>query len=184
MYGYTCTLQTDTEVIAYMIDYLHRKMGLDFKEIAAVLAAPFWQTIAQMPPEERQRQEYLRNVFASQLITGPFSILVGFEGGLMALNDRLKLRSMVVGEKRRSGIYCKRGSRDPDNRTQPGQGDGSQRRRAGAGPPEWRLTIWPLILSIPNTKSSGTRADAHPAGSVNVSVPMASTSFHPKPAAW
>ena len=99
MYGYTCTLQTDTEVIAYMIDYLHRKMGLNFKEIAAVLAAPFWQTIAQMPPEERQRREYLRNVFASQLITGPVSILVGFEGGLMALNDRLKLRSMVVGEK-------------------------------------------------------------------------------------
>lgn len=33
------------------------------------------------------------------LITGPFSIILGFEGGLMALNDRLKLRSMVVGEK-------------------------------------------------------------------------------------
>lgn len=41
----------------------------------------------------------LRNAFAAQLITGPFSILVGFEGGIMALNDRLKLRSMVVGEK-------------------------------------------------------------------------------------
>jgi glutamate synthase domain-containing protein 1 len=38
-------------------------------------------------------------MFSAQLITGPFSILVGFEGGLMALNDRLKLRSMVVGEK-------------------------------------------------------------------------------------
>jgi glutamate synthase domain-containing protein 1 len=38
-------------------------------------------------------------MFAEQLITGPFSILVGFGGGLMALNDRLKLRSMVVGEK-------------------------------------------------------------------------------------
>ena len=25
--------------------------------------------------------------------------MLGFEGGLMALNDRLKLRSMVVGEK-------------------------------------------------------------------------------------
>ena len=33
------------------------------------------------------------------LINGPFSILVGFTGGMMALNDRLKLRSMVVGEK-------------------------------------------------------------------------------------
>ncbi|MCQ2771109.1 MAG: hypothetical protein MJ236_04845, partial [Clostridia bacterium] len=28
-----------------------------------------------------------------------FSIVLGFEGGLMALNDRLKLRSMVVAEK-------------------------------------------------------------------------------------
>ena len=35
----------------------------------------------------------------SLLITGPFSIVLGFTGGLMALNDRLKLRSMVVGEK-------------------------------------------------------------------------------------
>jgi len=99
MYGYQCTLQTDTEVITYIIDYLHRKKGLNLDEIASVIAAPFWQTIERMPPEKKEIHEYLRNVFASQLITGPFSILVGFEGGLMALNDRLKLRSMVVGEK-------------------------------------------------------------------------------------
>jgi len=99
MYGYKCTLQTDTEVITYIIDYLHRKKGLTYKEIASVIAAPFWQTIARMSPEERETHEYLRIMFAAQLITGPFSILVGFEGGLMALNDRLKLRSMVVGEK-------------------------------------------------------------------------------------
>ena len=47
---------------------------------------------------------YLRNAFASMLITGPFSILVGFTGGLMALNDRLKLRSMVIGE-RKNKVY-------------------------------------------------------------------------------
>ena len=99
MYGYKCTLQTDTEVITYIIDYLHRKKGLSYTEIASVIAAPFWQTIARMPPEERETHEYLRVAFAAQLITGPFSILVGFENGLMALNDRLKLRSMVVGEK-------------------------------------------------------------------------------------
>ncbi|MDR1892743.1 MAG: hypothetical protein LBQ48_07015, partial [Oscillospiraceae bacterium] len=50
MYGYKCTLLTDTEVITYMIDYLHRKRGLTLPEIAAVVAAPFWQTIADMPP--------------------------------------------------------------------------------------------------------------------------------------
>ena len=99
MHGYKCTLQTDTEVIAYIIDYLNRRKGLSMKEICSVIAAPFWQTIAQMPPEERAEAEYLRNAFSSYLITGPFSIIVGFEGGLMALNDRLKLRSMVVAER-------------------------------------------------------------------------------------
>lgn len=99
MHGYKCTLKTDTEVITYIIDYLHRKKGLCFKEIASVIAAPFWQTIGRMDAKERETHEYLRVMFAQQLITGPFSILVGFENGLMALNDRLKLRSLVVGEK-------------------------------------------------------------------------------------
>jgi glutamate synthase domain-containing protein 1 len=98
MYGYNCALLTDTEVITYIIDYLHRKRKLTFTEICSVIAAPFWSTIEKMPPEERKQYEYFRHVFSSFLITGPFSILVGFEGGLMALNDRLKLRSMVVGE--------------------------------------------------------------------------------------
>jgi glutamate synthase domain-containing protein 1 len=99
MYGYKCTLQTDTEVITYIVDYLHRKRGLSFNEIASVIAASFWQTIEQQPPQERETHEFLRIMFSAQLITGPFSILVGFDNGLMALNDRLKLRSMVVGEK-------------------------------------------------------------------------------------
>ena len=99
MYGYRCTLQTDTEVITYIVDYLLRKQGLTLAEMANVIAAPFWSTIACKPEEERRRLAYLRTVFGSLLITGPFSILLGFEGGMMALNDRLKLRSMVVGEK-------------------------------------------------------------------------------------
>ena len=52
-----------------------------------------------MPEPARSQAAYLRHAFSSLLITGPFSIIVGFTGGLMALNDRLKLRSMVVGEK-------------------------------------------------------------------------------------
>jgi len=99
MFGYKCTLQTDTEVITYMIDYLTRVQGLSLEEVAHVIAAPFWSTINKMDKKEKEKMTYLRNVFASLLITGPFSILVGFSGGLMALNDRLKLRSMVVGEK-------------------------------------------------------------------------------------
>ena len=99
MYGYKCTLLTDTEVITYIIDFLVRKKKLTLEETASVIAAPFWSTIDRMPEEQKKQLTYLRGMFASLLITGPFSILVGFTGGLMALNDRLKLRSMVIGEK-------------------------------------------------------------------------------------
>ena len=99
MYGYKCSLLTDTEVITYITDYLLRKKELTLEEMASVIAAPFWSTIEHMPEPEKTRYKFLRNTFSSLLITGPFSILLGFTGGMMALNDRLKLRSMVVGEK-------------------------------------------------------------------------------------
>ena len=98
MFGYKCTLQTDTEVITYIADYLLRRQGLTLEETAAVIAAPFWSTIARRPPEEAAQLAFLRTMYPSLLVTGPFSIILGFTGGLMALNDRLKLRSMVVAE--------------------------------------------------------------------------------------
>ncbi len=100
MFGYKCTLKTDTEVITYIMDYLLRVQRLTLQEAASVVAAPFWSTIAgEKDPEERKKLTFLRTMFPSLLVTGPFSIVLGFTGGLMALNDRLKLRSMVVGEK-------------------------------------------------------------------------------------
>ncbi|HHV50138.1 MAG TPA: glutamine amidotransferase family protein [Clostridiales bacterium] len=100
MFGYKCTLKTDTEVITYIMDYLIRVKGLTLDEAANVVAAPFWSTIDSMEDEEeKKKQIFLRTLFPSLLVTGPFSIVLGFSGGLMALNDRLKLRSMVVGEK-------------------------------------------------------------------------------------
>lgn len=100
MSGYKCTLQTDTEVITYIMDYLLRVQGLTLDEAASVIAAPFWSTIAEKTDlEEQKKHLYLRTMFPSLLVTGPFSIVLGFDGGLMALNDRLKLRSMVVGQK-------------------------------------------------------------------------------------
>ena len=100
MFGYKCTLQTDTEVITYIMDYLIRVQGLTLGEAASVIAAPFWSTIERKTDlKDQKKHMYLRTMFPSLLITGPFSIVLGFNGGLMALNDRLKLRSMVVGEK-------------------------------------------------------------------------------------
>ena len=100
MFGYKCNLQTDTEVITYIMVYLLRVQGLTLEEAASVIAAPFWSTIENKTDiEDKNKHIYLRTLFPSLLITGPFSIVLGFDGGLMALNDRLKLRSMVVGEK-------------------------------------------------------------------------------------
>ena len=101
MFGYKCTLQTDTEVITYILDYLLRRQNLTLGEAASVIAAPFWSTIAAKTDlADQKKHTYLRTLFPSLLITGPFSIVFGFNGGLLALNDRLKLRSMVVGEKK------------------------------------------------------------------------------------
>ncbi|AEE16116.1 class II glutamine amidotransferase [Treponema brennaborense] len=99
MFNYKCNLLTDTEVITYILDYLLRKEKLTLEEAAHVIAAPFWQTIAGKNDCEKAQLSFLRKVYPELLITGPFSILFGFTGGMMALNDRLKLRSMVAAEK-------------------------------------------------------------------------------------
>ena len=98
MFGYKCTLQTDTEVITYIMDYLLRVQGLTLGEAASVIAAPFWSTIAAKADlEDQKKHTYLRTMFPSLLVTGPFSIVLGFNGGLMALIARFTLLSMVVG---------------------------------------------------------------------------------------
>ncbi|MGN0560084.1 MAG: hypothetical protein ACI4K8_03425, partial [Candidatus Fimenecus sp.] len=53
----------------------------------------------RMPKEEREICTALRTVYSRALINGPFSILVGSKHGLLALNDRLKLRSLITAEK-------------------------------------------------------------------------------------
>ncbi len=102
MFGYKCTLLTDTEVITYIFDWLNRKQKLSLEDVASVIAAPFWSkidSIEKTDPKRAAKLRYLRQAMSGLLITGPFSIILGYTGGLMALNDRLKLRSMVVAEK-------------------------------------------------------------------------------------
>ncbi len=99
MFGYKCTLMTDTEVITYLFDLLVRKHGMSLKEAVNVVVAPFWREIDLMGKEEREKFETIRAVYGPALINGPFSIILGFEGGMLALNDRIKLRSLVAAEK-------------------------------------------------------------------------------------
>ncbi|MFZ7102199.1 MAG: class II glutamine amidotransferase [Peptococcaceae bacterium] len=99
MYGYKCTLQTDTEAITYIFDLLLRKFGLPLESAINIVAAPFWNKISRMDPEQQKLMKALRAVFSSLLVNGPFSIILGSTNGFMALNDRLKLRSLVAAEK-------------------------------------------------------------------------------------
>jgi glutamate synthase domain-containing protein 1 len=98
MFGYKCNLQTDTEVITYLFDLLVRKQGLSLETAAKVLTAPDWDIIDAMEQEEKEKYTALRATYSGALINGPFSIILGFDGGLVALNDRLKLRALMAAE--------------------------------------------------------------------------------------
>lgn len=99
MFGYVCTLFTDTEVMVYLFDLLVRRHGLPFELACDVIAAPFWKDIdAEMGEEEKALRTALRQVYASAMVNGPFAIILGFGNGMLGLNDRIKLRPMVAAE--------------------------------------------------------------------------------------
>ncbi|MBC2722556.1 glutamine amidotransferase family protein [Desulfosporosinus sp.] len=99
MYGYKLSMQTDTEAITYAFDYLVRKQQLPMDVAIATLAAPFWRDIERMNSEKRALLKAVRAMYGNLLMNGPFSIILGSSQGLIALNDRLKLRSMVAATK-------------------------------------------------------------------------------------
>ncbi len=99
MFGYKCTLRTDTEVVAYLVDLLVRRHKLPLRIAAYALASPFWKDIDRMPEREKKLFTAIRMVYGSALLNGPFAILVSWNGGLMGLNDRIKLRPFVAAVK-------------------------------------------------------------------------------------
>ena len=99
MYGYLCTMLTDTEVVAYMLDLLIRKHGLTPELASMALAAPFWEKIDSLPEDDRQLLTAIRQVYGSGLLNGPFAILFASNEGLIGLNDRVKLRPLVCATK-------------------------------------------------------------------------------------
>lgn len=98
-YGYKCSFSTDTEVLAYLFDLLVRKHGISIFLINYILASPLWSDIEQLPEETGHIFKTLRIVYARALINGPFSIIVGNQQYMYALNDRIKLRPLVAAKK-------------------------------------------------------------------------------------
>jgi len=99
MFGYKLALQTDTEAITYAFDLLIRKHNLDVETACFVLAPPFWKNIERMDPVKQEYFKTLRAVYGNLLLNGPFSIILGSSQGIVALNDRIKLRPLVAATK-------------------------------------------------------------------------------------
>jgi glutamate synthase domain-containing protein 1 len=99
MWGYKCTLLTDSEVVTYMWDLLCRRHRLP-KLIASMALAPrYFQDISHLPESQRQIAVALRSTYGRAMINGPFSILVGTNRpnpSMIALTDRKKLRPLVA----------------------------------------------------------------------------------------
>ncbi len=98
-YGYDCTMQTDTEVVAYAVDLLMRRHNLTVEIAAKVLAPPLWSDIERMKPGERKLVTTLRQVYSSLLLNGPFTIIIAHHSEMIGLTDRIRLRPLIVGEK-------------------------------------------------------------------------------------
>lgn len=99
MFGYRCTMMTDSEAIAYLFDFLHRKQRLPLELIPAIFSSQFWQNIDLMDEENKKLHETLRQVYGAALLNGPFAIVVGHRQGMFGLSDRVKLRPMIAARK-------------------------------------------------------------------------------------
>jgi len=99
MFGYKCTMQTDTEVMAYAFDLLMRRQGLPIEVASKILAPPLWTEIETMKPESKLALRALRQTYGSLLMNGPFTIIVAHQGEMIGLTDRIKLRPLTAAEK-------------------------------------------------------------------------------------
>jgi glutamate synthase domain-containing protein 1 len=100
MWGYRCTLLTDSEVIAYTLDLLLRQQRLPELVACAALAPPYHFLIDEM--ENAAVRELLREVrknYRPAMLNGPFSIAVATNYAaptLLGMTDRKKLRPLVA----------------------------------------------------------------------------------------
>ncbi|MBS7646940.1 glutamine amidotransferase family protein [Candidatus Bathyarchaeota archaeon] len=99
MYGYHCTMQTDTEVMVYALDLLVRRHKLPMEVAAKILAPPLWIEIDTMEPSKKEVYTALRQCYGSLLMNGPFTIIAARTGEMIGLTDRIKLRPLTAGIK-------------------------------------------------------------------------------------
>jgi glutamate synthase domain-containing protein 1 len=97
MHGYKCTLNTDTEVLAYAVDLLIRREGMPLSLAAKIMAPPIWESIEKRDEKERDLLTKLRMVYGPLLMNGPFAIIIAHHGEMIGLTDRIRLRPLTAG---------------------------------------------------------------------------------------
>jgi glutamate synthase domain-containing protein 1 len=97
-FGYDCTMYTDTEVVAYLIDLLIREHGLEEEMAVRALAPPFWDEIDEMPRKEQNLNRAIRLTYGSAMMNGPFAIVIANHEEIIGFTDRVKLRPLVGAE--------------------------------------------------------------------------------------
>ena len=97
MYHYACTMQTDTEVLAYAFDLLMRRQHLPIEVVAQILAPGFWSEVDSLEPKQKRVLTALRQTYGSLLMNGPFAVIVAHHGEMIGLSDRIKLRPFTAG---------------------------------------------------------------------------------------
>lgn len=99
-FGYSCDMQTDSEVVAYLLDLLIRNHGLSVEEAVTALAPPYWSTVDRMAEgEKKERLRSLKLIYESAMLNGPFAVLAACEEGIFTITDNTKLRPINVGKK-------------------------------------------------------------------------------------
>ncbi len=97
MHGYKCTMQTDTEVLAYAFDLLMRRQNLPIEIVSQILAPSLWTEIDLLEPKQGHILRALRQTYGSLLMNGPFSVILAHHNEMIGLTDRVKLRPLSVG---------------------------------------------------------------------------------------
>ncbi len=100
--GVESLVGTDSEVIAYLVDYLVRVEGISMEDVGGILTNPYDRLLSRMGTEKASNLRRLIHKFRGAQLDGPFTVVAGYgtssESYLLALIDRSKFRPIVVGE--------------------------------------------------------------------------------------
>ena len=100
--GVTNLVGTDSEVVAFIVDYLARIENLSMNDIGLILSNPYDRFLYRLGSN---KTKYIRDLlyrYRGAELDGPFTIFIGYSDGndvyLLAVIDRSKFRPVVIGE--------------------------------------------------------------------------------------